>query len=390
MSDVFHTTSPDTALWEFKHGGGNFKRGDLVGLREIKRRASKHSLVHREYNSQKPSPLQPGTPAEPVPMPHDSGDARLAGLEHTLYDVSVRVQRSEESAHHMHVKQQAVSEMLAKSMQFNQDLARMLLALVPTADHPLHREVLSLQGEIHRQSEMLRAMDEPHEQFANSRQYFSNIDNGPVSPRQLAQDDPRRATLNVPQPNRGGFYRPPVPSTLSTARRPYGSFGASTAQTSPSSLRGPPAPPPGPHPLSNVETPGNLGRRHTAADIRAHGWQSSPGYPAPTQWPPSPSRAPEDQRIRDSFSSYSLAAATQHRPHSRPATPPPPFANGDAFGGWSFGSAGRGENKNLSVRDGSGPPTRRSSMAHILNPADTAEKEEEDPREEDRKRKRMQ
>lgn len=239
---------------------------------------------------------------------------------------------------------------------------------------------------------MLRSMDEPHEQFA-TRQYFSNIDNGPVSPRQLAQDDPRRNTLNVPQPGRANnFYRPSVPSNLSSnARRPYGSFGASTAQTSPSSLR-PPPPPPGPHPLSNVETPGNLGRRHTAADIRAHGWQSNPGqYPPPNvQWPPSPSRVPEDQRIRESFSSYSLAAATQRGAHSRPTTPPPPFANGDAFGGWSFGSAGRGDNKNLTVKDGSGPPTRRGSMAHILNPADTAEKEEEDPRGDDRKRKRMQ
>ena len=140
VSDVFHTTSPDTALWEFKHGGGNFKRGDLVGLREIKRRASKHSLVHREYNSQKPSPLQPGTPAEPIPMAHDSGDARLAGIEHTLYDMGIRLQRSDESAHYMHVKQQAVSEMLAKSMQFNQELSRLLLALVPTPDHPVHRD----------------------------------------------------------------------------------------------------------------------------------------------------------------------------------------------------------------------------------------------------------
>ncbi|KAJ0342460.1 hypothetical protein COL26b_003579 [Colletotrichum chrysophilum] len=51
------------------------------------------------------------------------------------------------------------------------------------------------------------------------------------------------------------------------------------------------------------------------------------------------------------------------------------------------------DNKNLSVRDSSGPPTRRGSMAHILNPTDTAERddEDEDPRgDDDRKRKRMQ
>lgn len=137
VSDVFHTASPDTALWEFKHGGGNFKRGDLVGLREIKRRASKHSLVHREYNSQKPSPLQPGTPAESMPISHDSSDARL---EHALYDVGIRLQRSEESAHYMHARQHALSEMLSKSMFFNQELTRLLLTLVPTPEHPVYRD----------------------------------------------------------------------------------------------------------------------------------------------------------------------------------------------------------------------------------------------------------
>ncbi|EHL00600.1 hypothetical protein M7I_3486 [Glarea lozoyensis 74030] len=34
VSDVFHTGSPESPLWEFKHGNGNFKRGDLVGLLE--------------------------------------------------------------------------------------------------------------------------------------------------------------------------------------------------------------------------------------------------------------------------------------------------------------------------------------------------------------------
>ena len=32
VSDVFHTGSPESPLWEFKHGNGNFKRGDLVGI----------------------------------------------------------------------------------------------------------------------------------------------------------------------------------------------------------------------------------------------------------------------------------------------------------------------------------------------------------------------
>jgi hypothetical protein len=231
-----------------------------------------------------------------------------------------------------------------------------------------------------------------------------------VSPRQLAQDDPRRSTLAVPQPRASNFYRPPIPSNLSIAtRRPYGSIGASTSQASPSSLRPQiPPPPPAPHPLSAVEAPpGSLARRHTSADIRAHGWQGHPSSfgpspPAP-QWPPSPSRAPgpEDQRIRDSFSSYTLQASSQ--PHSRPETPPPPqappFSNGnaglDSLSNWSWGgAANRNDSRNnLSVKDNSSAPSRRGSMAHILNPTETSERDgqDDDPRgDDDRKRKRMQ
>lgn len=139
MSDVFHTGSPETALWEFKHGNGNFKRGDLVGLREIKRRASRHALVHREYNNQKPTPSQPGTPAEPMPPIHDNSDPRLSGIEHTLYEVQTRLQRSEENAHYMNVKQQAMADAMGRLLQLNQELSRTVLSLVPP-ENPIHRD----------------------------------------------------------------------------------------------------------------------------------------------------------------------------------------------------------------------------------------------------------
>ncbi|KAF4453189.1 hypothetical protein F53441_4062 [Fusarium austroafricanum] len=406
--DVFHTGNPDTTLWEFKHGNGNFKRGDLVGLREIKRRASRHALVHRESNYTKPVTSQPGTPAEPVPIPPDSADARLLNIEHTLFELSNRLQRSEEAAHYMHVKSQAAMDTVNRLLHFNQELSRTMLSLVP-AESALSRDVITLQGEMQRQADVLRTLEEPPQEapYTGRQQYFANVENAPVSPRQLAQDDQRRGpTLGVPPARGQNFYKPQVPSNLSAGtRRPYGSIsGSSTTQSSP--LRTvPPPPPPAPHPLSNVETvpgPGSLARRHTAADIRAHGWQPAPSpfsTGAPTgAWPPSPSRvAPEEQRIRDSLSTYSLQTASQTQPHSRPTTPPPPFANGvgggaDTFGGWSWGSAGR-ENKNLALKDHSAPPTRRGSMAHILNPSDTAERsdEDEDPRgDDDRKRKRMQ
>ncbi|KAK2592939.1 Flocculation suppression protein [Conoideocrella luteorostrata] len=410
--DVFHTGNPDTTLWEFKHGNGSFKRGDIAGLRDIKRRASRHALVHRETTFPKPNSSQPGTPTEAVPAPPETVDGRLAHLEHMLYDVNARLQRSEENAQYMHVKNQVAVETLGRLLQFNQDLSRAVLSLV-ASDSPVHRDVISLQGEMQRQAEMIRSVDEVHEvSYGGRQQYFSNVDNAPVSPRQLPQDDSRRpggGGLAVPQPQARGqpLYRPAVPSTLSLgSRRPYGSIGgSSTTQSSP--LRNAAAPPPaGPHPLSNVETPpGNLARRHTAADIRAHGWQPGPSpFPPsnlPVAWPSSPGRvAPEDQRIRESLSTYSLQSASHSHPHSRPTTPPPHTpANGaslngaDTFGSWSWNTAGGRDTKGPLFKDSSAPQTRRGSMAHILNPSDTAERSEEDddPRgEDDRKRKRMQ
>lgn len=263
-----------------------------------------------------------------------------------------------------------------------------------------------MQAEIQRQAEIIRTMDDPPEPpFSGSRPYFANLslDNAPVSPRQIPQDDPRRGPPIGG--SRNNFYRPPVPSHLSITPRRYGSIGASTSQSSPSSLRSQvPPPPPPPHPLSVASSPPtNLPRRHTSADIRnVQGWQNNPSPFASGQsssaYPSSPKRGPttinEDQRIRDSFSSYSLASASQNRTESsRPSTPP--FSNGstaDHLNSWSWG-ASRDKNSSSIFKDNSGPPTRRGSMAHILNPAETAERDEEheeEMREEDRKRKRLQ
>jgi hypothetical protein len=250
---------------------------------------------------------------------------------------------------------------------------------------------------------MLRSLEDHHEPVYPTRpQFFGNVDNAPVSPRQMPQDDTRRVTLNVPQARNQPSYRPAVPSNLSIGtRRPYGSISGGAGS---SPLRNAaPAPPPGPHPLSNVESANNLARRHTAADIRAHGWQpNAPPFPQavpPPVWPQSPNRLVPEDRLRDSLSSFSLQPAPTHaHPLSRPATPPhAPFSNGngpgsDTFGSWSWNSASNRESKTIgALKESSAPPTRRGSMAHILNPSDTAERsdEDEDPRgDDDRKRKR--
>lgn len=115
MSDVFHTGSPDSALWEFKHGNGNFKRGDLAGLREIKRRASRHALIHRDsFPGHKAPVSQPGTPAEPV---HDATEARFLNIEQTFYDLRNRMARAEEGNITLNSRCHAMTESLTKCYQ---------------------------------------------------------------------------------------------------------------------------------------------------------------------------------------------------------------------------------------------------------------------------------
>ncbi|KAJ5032938.1 uncharacterized protein L3040_009527 [Drepanopeziza brunnea f. sp. 'multigermtubi'] len=411
VSDVFHTGSPESPLWEFKHGNGSFRRGDLVGLREIKRRASRHALVNRDtYSAPKqPPPSQPGTPAEPMHAMHESTESRLTNLEHTLYEVHARLQRSEDSVHFMHVRNQVVMEALSRSLQLNQDMSRAMLSVVPGPETQLHRDVVNMQAESQRQIEMIRSFDDPPEPpFSGSRSYFSSLslDNAPVSPRQMPQDDPRRAPpMMGGNPSRQGFHRPTVPSHLSITPRRYGSIGANTSShSSPNSIRSQAPPPqPPPHPLQTVSSPpNNLVRRHTSADIRdVQGWQANPSPFASgrslSQWSSPPKRGSshisEEQHIRDSFSSYSLTTASSQgrTDNSRPTTPP--FSNGSSSDHLNTWSWGRDKGLTSLSNNNSGPPTRRGSMAHILNPAETVERDEEpdeDMREEDRKRKRVQ
>lgn len=116
VSDVFHTGSPDSPLWEFKHGNGNFKRGDLVGLREIKRRASRHALIHRDSFSAPKLPTGPptGPPVESMPDPVES---RLTNLEHSLYDMHSRVQRSDDTCAYLNQKALVLTEGMMRCHQ---------------------------------------------------------------------------------------------------------------------------------------------------------------------------------------------------------------------------------------------------------------------------------
>ncbi|EED18363.1 flocculation suppression protein [Talaromyces stipitatus ATCC 10500] len=417
VSDVFHTSSPDSALWEFKHGNGNFKRGDLIGLREIKRRASRHTLIHRDsFSNNKPGVSQPGTPAEPIP---ESGDMRLLSLESTLYEMHSRMQRWEETNYMLSSRCQALAECLVRCHQWTNSISQVLVAMNQDRDSALYRDVCDMQQEIERHLDSTRALETPHETLLASRQqpFFGNVAEAgpPLSPRQMPQDDSRRPSFaDTSKP-----MRTHVSQHLAVSPRRYGSTGA--GHFSPGYSR-PPLPPqqqqqpPIPPPISTATSPSDsamLARRHTSADIRQHGWPPSGIQTAGNSsgpWPSSPHRLPtsSEQQVRDVLAQYEITGSRRRIQLSRQATPPlgppdqpgPPTLSASASSqhltvdpAWSAGSSNGGPR--YPRYDNSLPATRRSSMASnvhsLLNPTDTSERPEEDDQIlEDRKRKRLQ
>ncbi|KAL4902856.1 hypothetical protein BDW74DRAFT_58661 [Aspergillus multicolor] len=398
VSDVFHTGSPDSALWEFKHGNGNFKRGDLVGLREIKRRASRHALIHRDsFPSHKTAVSQPGTPAEPVP---DATDARLMQLEHMVFEMHNRLIRAEEGNATLNNRCQAMTESITRCHQWSYSLSRFLQGMIPDRESYLYRDVANMQAELEKHLDVVRALEHPDPRLLHIPSVA--VDPGPpLSPRQMPQDDSRRPSFVT-----SNMIRPPVPPHLSASPRRFGSIGA--ANSSPNYSR-PQVPsivtpqPPAPHPLSSASSPPgpNLARRHTSADIRQHGWPppgvspfppNQPSSQGPSPWSPLPLRTPtsSDQQVRDVLAQYEMGAPRRFQQDiSRHATPPlHPDQQGPTDNGWAFGGP------RFPRHESSLPATRRSSMASnvhsLLNPADTAERPDEDQHAaEDRKRKRL-
>ncbi|KAF1812750.1 hypothetical protein P152DRAFT_325320 [Eremomyces bilateralis CBS 781.70] len=389
VSDVFHTGQPDSPLWEFKHGNGSFKRGDLVGLREIKRRASRHALIHRDSFSTAPkvAPPPPGAQAsvEHMQDPQAMGnalDSRLQQMDHTMYELLHRANRTEDSYAYLNQRYQFVSDGLLRChqvssfpalvsstievrfltrVQWNHELSSYLLHMIPDPENPVHKDVTMMQREIARQIDQIRSFDEPPEPLSSSRQtYFNSLhDTGQsLSPRQLPQDilEQRRGSLTASIPRPSPFRTPLAPHLAISPRR-YGSIGSSSNTYSPSSARTPqhvplqPPAPPTQHPLatsSSSSPPANLPRRHTSADIRLHGWNpslagqpqsSQPPLPPhahspyasganSTQWPSSPSRAPVgDSAIQATLAQYELPRGpSSTNPTSslaRNVTPPP-------------------------------------------------------------------
>ena len=231
VSDVFHTGSPESALWEFKHGNGNFKKGDLMGLREIKRRASRHTLIHRDsFSNAKPGVSQPGTPAEIIP----DTDQRVAGLEQAFYDMHARLQRTEESYALLSSRFQALTEGLVRCHQWTHNLTSAIQTM-SSSDSGLHRDITDMQKEIARQLEYVRALEIPQESLQNGRHSFypgSSTLEPPLSPRGYNYPDSRRSSVQI-EPQHVGLRPPPVPSIPNHFSSRHAALARSVFHTSP-------------------------------------------------------------------------------------------------------------------------------------------------------------
>lgn len=294
-------------------------------------------------------------------------------------------------------------------------MSQFISTMIPDPDNHIRRDVSTMQKDIGRQLDMVRNYDDPHESLISGRQpQFSHMAlEAPLSPRQVVEE--RRPSIPAipPRPN---FFRPPIPPHFNSSPRRYGSIG--TANPAPNyhrpvaPLAHPPIPSqPSQHPLSNVSSPPpgpNLGRRHTSADIRVPGWPGHGGSGAAGgnggspfasgqssgHWPSSPNHTPSaaDQQVRDTLAQYEFGAP-RPRMNSQQMTPPltsdttPSTLSLESS--WSLGGP-KFPPRHLD----SAPQTRRSSMASnvhsLLNPAETVERDEEEPTGDDRKRKRVQ
>lgn len=325
--------------------------------------------------------------------------------------------------------------------QYTHDLSGLILQSVPNPDDYAHRTgtpraICSSGGSAngHAATAIQKDISQNLAQFRQESLLqtpprFATNDPNSVSPRQLAQDDQRLGSLR--EPLRPGLLRPLAPT---------GRFEHAGATPSPPSLR-PPIPPMQPaavqpvhqHPLSSSMASNYLSRRHTSADIRSDGWQPGHGPQIPpagfglpaaggassAHYPSSPSRgplskaslAPGDPQLRESLSRYSFGGpsaqaavrrlSTYGYGSSRPSTPPHSNGAGQTESGFSNLPGARIQFKdvfrNSGVDSSSAPATRKSSLANIhtiLNPAETAERDDEDddsgPGADDwRKRKRL-
>ncbi|KAK9323411.1 HSF-type DNA-binding-domain-containing protein [Lipomyces orientalis] len=238
VNDVFHAGSTtDSGQWEFKHGEGIFKRGDVESLRGIKRRASRQSVVNRDSISSSKSgsvsmpvtPISPnGTALSNNHSPGFIGDsaaghaaalaaanaaAAAAGHRGSLVGESTEAMRLATLENTMwqlqdsQLRLQARSDMVLESVRTCQEWLRSLISIVlrlPFGNELalVEAELRRLHDEVSRRSQLL--VDESMTPYSQHLKVDSTA-TGDMSPHQ--RDD--RANTG-----RNSVFRPQYPLSL--------------------------------------------------------------------------------------------------------------------------------------------------------------------------------
>ncbi|KAK9470502.1 HSF-type DNA-binding-domain-containing protein [Dipodascopsis tothii] len=340
VNDVFHAGgSAESGQWEFKHGDGSFKRGDVEALRGIKRRASRQSIVHRDSISGKAGTLSmPVTPLSEnghqlmaglapmgtpgmlpdgmplgigIPMPMaghaigppsavaDPDAVRVASLEHTVYQL-------EQS----HMRLLARTEYVADHLRDCQDAIQDLVALVAKAQFPGDRAPIDAQL---RKLTALAYRGRRDDHAVDPRDH---IDPGGLSPQQRYDHPAYKPAYMGP----GGPGGPgPAPAAMANGA-PY---APAAGPLNPTFLRTRQ----GSYP--NIHSPTNPQKlRRNTLDMRQHSWSGSSTTSCSTASPvdatagpdgPGPSH-PGDRR----YSAYAQHAYGRRMSTGGSLAPPPP------------------------------------------------------------------
>lgn len=201
VNDTFTFHGGDSSQWEFKHGGGSFKRGDVESLRGIKRRASRQSASQRD-----------SVPLRPVGLVTDPGFNMNMGMNGAKLEQHVMI--------HPPVPDDParIAALEQSNWQLHETMSRMAStqsALMDTV-RSLQTDLVSLLEDIPRMTEGRPAVDAAHQEcqrITHSLNHRNAI---------LAQVDDRRSSQTQPPPY---FYQYRPPGSMSPQYPPAGQPG---------------------------------------------------------------------------------------------------------------------------------------------------------------------
>ena len=251
VNDTFHGTMsnnsqnslpPDNAQWEFKHGAGAFKRGDVESLRAIKRRASRQSVMHKENVSLKSVSLSvPSTPINefpptstvavaaavnvvstpPIPgLPTiptyseqlsnmlNSHEARIASLEQTAYmlqDTNIKLQSS------CAVVVDTIKRTQIDAMRLIDIISKFRGDRKDEKDSSIYAELEKVKNDFHYRELVLAQLEEQEQQMYQQQQQQQQQQSRSQSQQQAPQ--PFQTQLFQPQANgqrRQSHVQPPA------------------------------------------------------------------------------------------------------------------------------------------------------------------------------------